>query len=107
MTDKLAPITITLEDSVTYNNKTYDCITFSRKMIGEDMLAGDAVQGNQRKEFAIIASMAKVPLPVIIGLSVDDLADVMEAAVPFMGKRAQQMVEKARQVQDAKLTENL
>lgn len=105
MAEKLAPVTITLEDSVTYNNKNYGSITFSRKMIGEDMLASDAVQGKQRKEFATIASMASVPLPVITGLSIDDLTNVLEAAVPFMGKRAQQMVEKAQQAQEAKMTQ--
>lgn len=97
MSEELKPRAIVLEEPVTHNDKTYKEITFSRKMKGKDMLAGDAVQGNTRKEFAVISSMANVPLPVILELNVDDLEAVLEAAVPFMGKRAAEAVRLRRE----------
>lgn len=84
-----------LQTPVTFNSKTYDSLTF-RKMKAKDIAVSDAVDGNAKKGFAILASMAEVPLPVILELDVDDLEGVQEAAAPFMGRLAASALAEAK-----------
>lgn len=80
-------ITFTPESPITYNEKSYPSLTL-RKMKAKDLVAGDLVSGETRKSFAIIASMAGVPIGVIEELDVDDFERLSEVAVPLMGKSA-------------------
>lgn len=80
-------VTFTPTEPVTYNDKPYPALTL-RKMKAKDLVAGDLVTGETRKSFAIIASMAGVPIGVIEEMDVDDFERLSEAAMPLMGKSA-------------------
>jgi hypothetical protein len=75
----------TLSEPIVYNEKTYAVLGL-RKLKAKDLVAGDLVQGETRKGFAILASMANVPIGVIEELEIDDLARLNEVAAPLMGK---------------------
>ena len=79
--------TYKLQTPATHGAKTYDSLTF-RKLKARDLAAADLVDGQVKKGFAILASMADVPLPVIMDLDLDDLEGAQEVAAPFMGKLA-------------------
>lgn len=80
-------VTFTPTEPVTFNDKPYPVLTL-RKMKAKDLVAGDLVKGETRKSFAIIASMAGVPIGVIEEMDVDDFERLSEAAMPLMGKSA-------------------
>lgn len=79
--------TYTLKNPVTFGAKTYDSLTF-RNLKARDLAAADLVDGQVKKGFAILASMADVPIQVVLELDVDDLEGAQEVAAPFMGKLA-------------------
>lgn len=85
--------TYTLQSPVIVAGKTITELTF-RKMKAKDLAAGDLVQGQTNKSFAILASMASTSLPVIGELDIEDLEGAQDIAAPFMG-RALEMAEKA------------
>jgi hypothetical protein len=85
-------VTFTPSEPVTHNEKSYPVLTL-RKMKAKDLVAGDLVTGETRKSFAIIASMAGVPIGVIEELDVDDFEQLSEVATPLMGKSAQAAIE--------------
>jgi hypothetical protein len=99
MTDK-ATVTVKLDTPVEHDGKTYSSLTF-RKMKAKDMIAGDLVQGDQRKSMAIFASMAGVPIAVIEELDIDDYATVGAEVAPLMGKSIQARVAQALAEADA------
>ncbi|WP_279110867.1 phage tail assembly protein [Bartonella apis] len=101
MAEKIEPVTVKLSEPITVNGKTYTEITFTRKLKGKDMLAMDAVKGEMHQQYALLASLLDVPIPVISEINVDDLAAVMEAAAPFLGKFAQQAQKKPAENQPA------
>ena len=78
-------MSFTPAEPIVYNDKTYAVLTL-RKLKAKDLVAGDLVQGETRKGFAILASMAGVPIGVIEELEIDDLARLNEVAAPLMGK---------------------
>lgn len=88
-------VTFTPASPVTYNDKSYPALTL-RKMKAKDLIAGDLVTGETRKSFAILASMAGVPIGVIEELDVDDFEQLSEVAVPLMGKSAQAAIVAAK-----------
>lgn len=88
-------VTFTPSEPVTYNDQAYPSLTL-RKMKAKDLVAGDLVTGETRKSFAIIASMAGVPMGVIEDLDIDDFERLSEVATPLMGKSAQAALAAAR-----------
>jgi hypothetical protein len=88
-------VTFTPSEPATYNDQTYPSLTL-RKMKAKDLVAGDLVTGETRKSFAIIASMAGVPMGVIEDLDIDDFERLSEVATPLMGKSAQAALAAAR-----------
>lgn len=102
MAEKIEPVTVKLSEPVTVNGKTYNEVTFTRKMKGKDMLVMDAVKGEMHQQCALLASLLDIPIPVISELDVDDLMAVMEVATPFLGKFAREAQKKLA----AKLAEN-
>lgn len=87
-------ITVTLGEPVEHDGKTFASLTL-RKMKAKDLVAGDLVNGDVRKSFAIFASMAGVPIQVIEELDVDDFEKLGLEAAPLMGKSARAAAEKA------------
>lgn len=87
--------TFTPSEPVTFNEKSYPSLTL-RKMKAKDLVAGDLVDGETRKSFAILASMAGVPIGVIEELDVDDFERLSEVATPLMGKSAQAAIAAAK-----------
>lgn len=86
MNEKLQPLTINLSEPIKWGDKTYSSVTFTRKMKGKDMLAMDSVKGEIHQQYALLASLLDVPIPVISEIDVDDLTSIMEAMAPFLGK---------------------
>jgi len=72
MTD-MSPIVVKLSRPVVNGKDTFSEITFAAPMLGKDLVAMDAVQGNARKDLAVYASMSNVPLPVILNMTVKDI----------------------------------
>jgi hypothetical protein len=87
-------VTVTLSEPVDFNGQTYTSLTF-RKMRAKDVVASDLVEGATRKGFAIFASMANVPLPVIEELDIDDMEQVTAKVAPLMVKSAAAAAAKA------------
>lgn len=79
-------VTITLEEPVTHGDTTHDTIVFSRKRKVRDLLAADGVKGQLNKTAAVYASMADVPVAVILDLDADAYADLEAKVEPLMGK---------------------
>jgi hypothetical protein len=88
--------TFTPTEPITYNDKTYPALTL-RKMKAKDLVAADLVTGETRKSFAIIASMADVPIGVIEDLDIDDFERLSEVAAPLMGKSARAAIKAAKE----------
>lgn len=101
MAEKIEPLTIKLSEPIIVEGKTYNDITFTRKMKGKDMLAMDMVKGEMHKQYALLASLLDVPISVISEINVDDLTDIMESAAPFLGKFAQAAQKKLAESQPA------
>lgn len=80
-------VTFTPSSPVIFADKPYPVLCL-RKMKAKDLVAADLVTGETRKGFAILASMAGVPLGVVEDLEVDDLERLQEVAAPLMGKAA-------------------
>lgn len=78
-------VSFTPTEPIVYNDKPYPVLTL-RKLKAKDLVAGDLVQGETRKGFAILASMAGVPIGVIEEMEIDDLSRLNEVAAPLMGK---------------------
>jgi hypothetical protein len=88
--------TFTPTEPITYNDKTYPALTL-RKMKAKDLVAGDLVTGDMRKSFAILASMASVPIGVVEELDIDDFERLSEVAAPLMGKSARAAIKAAKE----------
>jgi hypothetical protein len=80
------PITVTLKKPVEHNKTRFDEIVFKREVIGLDLVAMDAVQGETRKNYALYASLAGVPIQVIYNMNGSDIRKVAEAAAPVLGE---------------------
>ena len=76
--------TVTLSKPVTVSGQTYTTLTL-REPKARDLLAGDAVQGETRKSYALMASLCDVELAVIEELSLPDLQAISEAFAAAMG----------------------
>ncbi len=94
------PVVITLEEPITIGEGdkavTYEKLTFARKLKGKDLIAMDAVQGNTKKAFAMYASMADVPLQLMMELDTDAFEEVALGVAPLMGKRGLAMLKEAQ-----------
>jgi hypothetical protein len=89
-------VTFTPSEPIKFGDNSYPTLTL-RKMKAKDLVAGDLVQGDTRKAFAIFASMAGVPIGVIEELDIDDFTRLGEVAAPLMGKSAMAaMIEAAK-----------
>jgi hypothetical protein len=88
--------TFTPTEPITYNDKVYPALTL-RKMKAKDLVAGDLVTGDMRKSFAILASMASVPIGVVEELDIDDFERLSEVAAPLMGKSARAAIKAAKE----------
>lgn len=88
-------VTFTPDEPVTFDGKPYPVLTL-RRMKAKDLVAADLVEGATRKSYAILASMAGVPIQVIEDLDIDDLERLQEVAAPLMGKSAIAAIEAAR-----------
>lgn len=84
-------LTIGLNEPVKVGGVTYTNLTFRRRK-AKDLAAMDLVKGNTRKSFAMYASMAGVPLPVMEELDGDDYDRIVEETVPLMGKSMQKAI---------------
>lgn len=80
------PIVVPLTEPVTHGKETYTELKFTRLMRGKDMIAMDAVQGGMRKNYALYASLADVPLPVVYEMLTADLELVAQAVAGLTGK---------------------
>lgn len=89
-------VIFTPAEPVTFDGKPYPALTLRRMKAG-DLVAADLVEGATRKSFAILASMAGVPIQVIENLDIDDLERLNEVASPLMGKSALAAIEAARE----------
>lgn len=87
MTEKKT-LTFKLDDPVEHDGTTYSELIF-RKMKARDLIAGDGVQGEMRKTFALYASMADVPIEVVEELGLDDFSRMALEVAPLMGKSAE------------------
>ena len=96
-------VTFTPESPVTFNDKLYPVLTL-RKMKAKDLVAGDLVTGESRRTFAILASMAGVPIGVVEELDIDDFERLSEVAAPLMGKSAMVAIAAAKEKAKAPLT---
>jgi hypothetical protein len=98
------PVTVPLEEPVTIGSgkaeKTYTEIVFTHKAKGRDLAAGDLVKGNTNRAYAIYASMAGVPITVFQEMAADDLAEVMNAGAPLLGKAAQRKLKELAAMED-------
>ena len=88
-------VTFTPSEPITFNDKAYPVLTL-RKMKAKDLVAADLVSGDTRKSFAIVASMAGVPIGVVEELDIDDFEKLSEVATPLMGKSAKAAIESAK-----------
>lgn len=88
-------VTVQLASPVTHDGKSYSSITL-RKMKAKDLVAGDLVEGENRRGFAILASVAEVPVAVIEELDIEDFAQLNEALTTLVGKRAAAAMAKAQ-----------
>ena len=88
--------TFTPTEPITYNDKAYPALTL-RKMKARDLVAADLITGETRKSFAIIASMAGVPIGVVEDLDIDDFERLSEVAAPLMGKSALAAINAAKE----------
>lgn len=78
-------VVVELEDPVKFNGEIKLSLTFRKRKVS-DLVAADSVKGMTKKEAAVLASMAEVPLPVILDLSSDDYDAVLVKVEPLMGK---------------------
>lgn len=81
-----APITVPLSEPITHGKDTYTELKFTRLMRGRDMVAMDAVQGGVRRTYALYASLADVPLPVIYDMRTKDIGKVAEVVAGLTGE---------------------
>lgn len=88
-------VTVKLETPVEFNKATYSELTF-RKAKARDFVAADLVKGDARRGFAILASMADVPLQVIEELDIDDFEAIGAEVAPLMGKSRAALSEAAQ-----------
>lgn len=89
-----ATVTFTPSAPIVHGEKTYPTLTL-RRMKVKDRTMADLVNGENRKMFAIFASMAGVPIQVIEEMDDDDFTRLEEVAQPLLGKSIQG--QKARQ----------
>lgn len=83
-----------------FDGKKYEKFVL-RKMKAKDMTAADLVSSETRKTFAVLASMAGVPIGAIEDLDADDYDRLEEVAKPLMGKSMRAMVEaRGRRMED-------
>lgn len=76
--------TINLSKPITVSGQTYTTLTL-REPKARDLLAGDHVQGETRKSYALMASLCDTELAVIEELSLPDLQAISEAFAAVMG----------------------
>lgn len=94
------PVTFTPDTPPVHNGKSYPVLSM-RKMKAKDLVSADLVAGDTRKVFAVIASMADVPIQVIEDLDGDDYDRLEELVKPLMGKSMRAMVEaRGRRMED-------
>lgn len=72
---------------VKHAGATYDQLVF-RRMRARDALAGEDEADQTMAGYKLFATLANVPLDVILDLDMEDLAEVGAAVAPLMGKRA-------------------
>lgn len=87
------PITVPLSGPITHGKETYTELKFSRFMRGHDMIAMDAVQGTMRKTYALYASLADVPLPVIVNMRTTDISKIAKVVDGLTGESSEIAVE--------------
>ncbi|PWE56375.1 phage tail assembly protein [Metarhizobium album] len=75
----------TLSSPVEFNGIEYKELTFREATTG-DLMASDAVKGENSKMFAILASISDVPLPAFKKIKVSDLNKIMKATASLMGE---------------------
>ena len=75
--------TVELKYPVSVDGKTYNSLTFRRPTVG-DIAAQDLVTGETKKSAATLASIAGVPLQVILGLDILDYKRVAEETADFL-----------------------
>ncbi|WP_298981585.1 phage tail assembly protein [uncultured Roseibium sp.] len=85
------PLVIALSEAVSVNDVDYTELTFKRKRKVRDLLAADAHTGQLNKVNAVYASMAGVPIDVILDLDADDYDDLESRIEPLMGKKWQEV----------------
>lgn len=90
----ITPVVVPLSEPIEYNKKTYSELSFSRTMLGKDMVAMDAIgQGVTRKTYALYASMSETPFGVFLDMTVDDLELVAQAVAGLTGKSSREAEE--------------
>ncbi|KQI68691.1 hypothetical protein AN189_07220 [Loktanella sp. 3ANDIMAR09] len=89
-------LTIPLADPVEHKGKTYDALTFRRRK-AKDLVAMEKVNGDSQQHMALLASMADVPLPVILELDSEDYERITDETVALMGKRTTETIRGLRQ----------
>ncbi len=81
-----SPIVVKLSEPVVHGEKSYDELRFTRYISGSDLVASDAVQGAMRRDYALHASLAGVPIQVFYQMRGSDIRKVREAVAPIMGE---------------------
>ncbi|WP_432344813.1 phage tail assembly protein [Shinella yambaruensis] len=80
-------VTFALSKPVEHGGTTYTTLTLREALAG-DLAAADAVTGDMNKSFAIIASLAEVPIQVIKKIRARDLGPLMAQVAPLLGEPA-------------------
>lgn len=97
MNDIIKSVTVPLILPVEVNGKVYSELNF-RRMKARDALSGEGETDETKAGFALFATLADVPLDVILELDMEDLAEVGAKVAPLMGKRAQAMLKKKQRL---------
>ena len=97
--DRPKTLTISLSEPVEYKGKTYTSLTFRRRK-AKDLVAMELVKGAHQQHMAMLASMAGVPLPVILEMDAEDFEDVNDKTVIMLGERTAKTVRDLRQAQE-------
>lgn len=93
--EKITSVTVPLGYPVDFEGVRHTELTFRRMRAG-DALVGEDENNKTMAGYLLFAALAQVPVGVIIGLDMDDLAEVGEKVAPLMGKRGKAAMDKAK-----------
>ena len=85
MADKFKTVTVPLSQPVTHDGIEYTALTF-RRMKAKDALVAEEEKNQIMAGYMLFASLADVPVEVILDLDMEDMSAIGEKVAPLMGK---------------------